>query len=285
MEDELWSRLCAAITEMASGFRTKKVHHSDAWIVQVYLYSILRDRPVSWACDKRNWPGGFAHRNFPSPSCMSRRLPTEGVVRLLDRLERHVGAPLGRHPLLKWIDAMPLAVGGSTTDRHARFGRAAGCMAKGYKFFAIVDPHAVAVSWRVGPMNCSEKRMARRLIRDLDGQGYLVGDAEYDSNHLYRRSGMQGYQLLAAKRQGELSHRRHCPQRLRGIELQQRPFGRQLLADRAGIDRFFGQWSTHACGLKRLPNWVRGLPRVRRYVQAKLLWHYLWLRQKQELTA
>lgn len=285
MEDELWKRLCSEIGQIAKGFRTSKVQHSDAWVVEVYLYSVLHDRPICWACDRRHWPASYAHCSFPSPSCMSRRLPLAGVRCVLDQLEQRLGVRLGRHALLKWIDAMPLPVGGSTTDRHARFGRAAGCMAKGYKYFAIVDPNSVAVAWRVGPMNFSEKRMARRLIRDLSGQGYLVGDGEYDCNDLYHRCAAQGYQLLAAKRQGGMGHRRHSPHRLRGIQLQQQPFGKALLAGRAGIDRFFGQWGNYACGLKRLPHWVRGLPRVHRYIQAKLIWHYLWLSLKQPLTA
>jgi hypothetical protein len=285
MEGELWKRLCSVVEEVGKGFRAKKVQHSNVWIVKVWLYSVLWDRPVSWACRAENWPVKDRLGQLPSPSCMSRRLRTTTVEQLLAAVEARLGCQLNRHLLLKWIDAMPLPVGGSTTDRQAKYGRAAGCKAKGYKVYAIVDPAGRFESWRVAPMNYSEKKMARRLIRDLTGQGYLLGDGEYDANDLYCRAADRGYQLIAPKREGGLGHRHQTRHRLRSIELQEGAFGQWLLASRAGIDRIFGQWGSHACGLKHLPHWVRTLPRVRRYVQAKLIWQYVWLTKQKGLVA
>jgi hypothetical protein len=181
---------------------------------------------------------------------------------------------------------MPLVIGNSSGDRQAGYGRAARGKAKGYKFYAIMDSRGGLDAWRVCPMNVSEKKMARRLIRDVPGPGYLIGDGEYDDAALYALAAQQQCQLLAPKRAGKgMGHRRQRAERLRGIELQQHAFGQGLLHDRAAIDRFFGSWNSSFCGIKHLPPWVRTHRRVHRWVQAKLIIHYVRRLKKQQLTA
>ena len=284
MEGELWPGLYGMVKDLGKKHRSADVEHSNAWIVLVYLWAVLHDRPVCWACRQSNWPGPWQDRNLPSASCMSRRLRSPAVLSLMNDLEQTYRKQFGRS-LFRSIDARPLPIGGSSGDPQAGYGRAAASKAKGYKFYAILDSTGGIDAWRGGPMNYSERTMARRLLRDLDAGGYLTGDGEYDDAKLYHQAGRQGLQLIAIKRRGErLGHRRQDPHRLRGIELQAGRFGQSLLKDRARIDRFFGAWQSAGVGLKHPPAWVRTHRRVRLWVQAKLILRYVHT-LKQRLTA
>ena len=285
MEGELWMELYRRIMESGKFGRGRWQQFSDARIALVYFWAVLHDRPVCWACDERNWPDDQPGGPLPSNATMSRRLRTEGVQAVLDWLEMAHRQRLGGG-LFKCIDAMPLLIGNSSGDRQAGYGRAARGKGKGYKFYAIYDPNGVVDAWRVCPMNVSEKKMGRRLVGRLSGTGYLIGDGEYDDSKLYALAALQQWQLVAPKRKGAgLGHRRQRPERLRGIALQQTAFGQGLLRSRAGIERFFGAWSSAGGGLTRPPAWIRTLPRVRRWVQAKLIIQYTRTSQKQQLTA
>ena len=41
---------------------------TDATILEVYLFAVLSERPVSWACDPDNWPRGRRRGPMPSTS-------------------------------------------------------------------------------------------------------------------------------------------------------------------------------------------------------------------------
>ena len=173
---------------------------------------------------------------------------------------------------LKVIDAKPLAISGISKDADAGYGRGAGGKQKGYKFYAVWGVGPLPMAWALASMNVSEKIMARSLIRDLPGEGYLLGDREYDVNALYDLAHEAGYQLLTPKRKSKgLGHQRHSPYRLRGIELRQRPFGRGISRYRGQIERDFGGLTSFGGGLICLPSWVRRFTRVRNWVHAKLL--------------
>jgi len=223
--------------------------------------------------------------NLPCPGTMSIRLRIVSVQRLLREVELRLRLEFGTS-WCKWIDGLPLPVGGSTQDRDARYGRAAGVMAKGYKLHAICDAHGALDAWAIEPMNVNEQVVAQILISQLRGEGYLVGDGEYDSNILYDLSAQAGFQLVAPFRKGtELGHQKHSPQRLRARELLNRPFGQTLLHHRAGIDRFFGHLGNFGGGLGPLPHWVRSLRRVRLWVQGKIILNAIRLKTKQQLVA
>ena len=59
----------------------------------------------------------------------------------------------------------------------------------------MVNP-ALPETWEVTPLNTSEKVVARRLIPQLSGGGYLLADGNYDANPLYDLAGAEGYQLV-----------------------------------------------------------------------------------------
>jgi hypothetical protein len=89
----------------------------------------------------------------------------------------------------------------------------------------------------------------------LPGSGYLLGDAEYDSNALYDLAHQADHQLLAPKRQKHrgVGHRPQSPHRLRSIELMKRPFGKRLHGFRRQIEREFGTLTNFGGGLAGLP--------------------------------
>jgi hypothetical protein len=53
MEGELWEAVYGLILEEASkrGPR-KRVRYSDAWVLAVFFWAAVHDRPVCWACDR-----------------------------------------------------------------------------------------------------------------------------------------------------------------------------------------------------------------------------------------
>ena len=216
---------------------------------------------------------------------MSRRLRRPEVRGLLRELEHRLR---DRHPacVCKWIDGLPLPVGAASGDRHARWGYGAGAKAKGFKLHALCDASRHWLGWAVTPMNVQEKVVARHLIRQCSEEGYLVGDGGYDSNRLCELSARQGMQLVTPARAAKgLGHRQYGEHYLRSRELAGRPFGEALLRHRFGIDRLFGQLGNYGGGLSPLPHWVRGLSRVRRWVQTKIILDMIRWQQKQRVTA
>ena len=296
MERELWVALYRMLRDAARRLpRRKRVRVGDAVIAAVYLWAAVHDRPVCWAARRGNWPRELLDFELPSQSTMSRRLRTGGVAALMAALHEPLGgAGGGVDTLVKTIDAKPLPVGPYSVARDARWGRGARGPVRGYKLHALYGAGPLPIAWDVAPMNASEQRVARRLLRRLGGGGggggYLLADAVYDVNDLYARAAAVNHQLLAPrKRRGAgLGHRDHHPARLRAVEMLEGPrpaFGRTLYARRASIERRFGRLTNFGGGLAPLPNWVRTLPRVRLWVHAKLLIDALRWRERARLAA
>ena len=190
--------------------------------------------------------------------------------------------------LIRIIDGKPLGVSGVSKDADAAYGRGAGGMQSGYKLHAVWATGPLPVAWALTPMNTSEKTMARQLIPSLPGGGYLLGDPEYDCNALYDLAHSAGHQLLAPKRQKQkgIGHRPQSPYRLRSIELMKTEFGKKLYRFRRQIERDFGNLVSFGGGLPCLPPWVRRFPRVRNWVNAKLLINAArWFRNHPEVPA
>lgn len=83
MEHQLWRMILAVLTEIDKPRRSTREDFSAEDIVVTWLWAVLHDRPVSWACDRRNWPIHARRRPRPSPSTMSRRLRSPVVRRRL----------------------------------------------------------------------------------------------------------------------------------------------------------------------------------------------------------
>lgn len=272
MERELWQALYEFVSH--SHVRGKGWLFSTSTIVMVYLWAAVHDRPMYWAVDKRNWPDDLRPAVLPSQSNFSRRMRRPDVVQLMTEIENQFLAMVGADQrLIRIIDGKPLDVSNVSKDRDAGYGRAAGGKHKGYKLYAVHAGAPMPLAWGLAPMNVSEKTMAAELIPTLLGEGYLLGDGEYDTNNLHDAAHQAGHQLLAPKRGKSkgLGHHRHSPYRLRSIELLKTPFGQKLFNHRKQIEREFGTLVGFGGGLACLPAWVRGLRRVRNWVHAKLL--------------
>jgi Transposase DDE domain len=277
MERQLWKAIVVVLGRLDKGPRSTRQEFADVRIVQVFFWAVIHDRSQGWACRRAHWPIDLQKRPLPSPSTMSRRLRSPSVRALLEALDRCVLAPQAGE-IFWMIDGKPLVIGGCSKDRHAGYGRAAGGKAKGYKIHALVGSCGGLAAWLLAPMNKDERTMAKRLVRRAPVQGYVVGDANYDSNPLHEVCVKQGeLQLVTPRRYGKgkgLGHIRHSRGRQRSIALLENPqprFGEQLLKDRVEIERRFGCWCNWGGSLTCLPAWARTHPRVRRWVQAKLV--------------
>jgi hypothetical protein len=272
MERELWKLLYAVAMRLGKSWGSWR--YSTAEIVVVYFWSVVNDRPMCWSVNKANWPEELCPPRLPPQSTLSRRMRHSDAEQLMTEIEQTWLAMVGlQQCLIRMIDGKPLAVSGVTKDRDAGYGRGAGGMQKGYKLHAVWATGPLPLAWGLGPMNLSEKKMAKELIPALPGEGYLLGDAEFDSNALYDLAHDAGHQLLAPKRQKQhgLGHRPQSPYRLRSIDLMKQEFGKKLYRFRRQIERDFGNLVSFGGGLTCLPAWVRRFPRVRNWVQAKLL--------------
>jgi hypothetical protein len=290
MEYQLYQAIVAALDALDKPRTPTRFTFTDVEILQVYYWAVIHDRPMSWACHRDHWPLPLRHRSLPTPGTLSRRLRTTTVGALRQSLEHQVIAP--KEPGLFWIiDGKPLPIGGCSKDRQAGYGRAAGGKAKGYKVHALVGSDGTVAAWRLAPMNKDERVMAERLLRTAPPTvlGYVLGDANYDSNPLHRVGDERGnVQLVTPRRYGPdkgTGHRKLTAGRLRSIALTESPFpafAQQLGRDRTAVERQFGNLTNWGGGLSSLPAWVRTHRRVHRWVQAKLI--LTQLKQTHELT-
>src|SRR4029453_17648716 len=185
MERELWMALYKLAWACDPAPYWELVKYREFEIVSVYLWAVLHERPVCWACHPVNWPKSLWKGKLPSQATMSRRLRTTEVQQLLIRMEGRLAA-LDRGGFVLLIDGKPLTVGTHSKDRDAHWGRAGRGYAKGYKLHAIYGRGPIPVQWDVAPLNVSEPEVGLRLVSLLEGGGgYLLGDKAFDSNPLH----------------------------------------------------------------------------------------------------
>jgi len=257
---------------------SRRLTYTDSTIVEVYLWSVINDRTVKWACRIENWRGVRPPPGLPSESQMSRRLRSESVKRLLDRLERWVLRRRRRATLVCLVDGHAMEIAWHSADRQAGYGRARGGLGRGYKLHMLIDLNGTIWAWRVTPMNTDESEMARRMLRELPPIAYLLGDSGYDTNRLHEAVRQHDAQLVTPRKRSHrhrgIGNRPHHAGRLRSIELLEQSassFGSAIIALRGQIEGFFGTLVSHPNGLHTLPTWIRGYQRVRRWTQAKLM--------------
>lgn len=279
MERE-WAELSAAIRRVDQGWKdSPRLTHRTATIVRTHLWSVIRDRPTNWACEKAHWDWRARPERLPDQSTMSRRTRGRAGKRFyafLYAVAARVSVPC--RSLIKRLDGKPLTVAAHSSDPDARWGRGAGQKSNGYKLHAIHAGQPMPEQWAITPLNVDERVVARRLIKRLKGGGYLLADAMYDASDLHERAAAVNHQLVCPRRKPgtALGHRRHSPHRLRAIEMLEPPaglnvFGKQLHHGRGQIERDFGNLTSFGGGLQGLPSWVRRIWRVRAWVYGKLL--------------
>jgi hypothetical protein len=278
MEAELYRKLYRLIEETPHTPRRKREQYSDKWIAMIYLWSVINDRCISWACDAENWPPTL-DRPLASQSRMSRRLRTVGVIQLIERLMFRVSDEFGI-PLVKQIDSKPLTTGAYSKDSDAKRGRLAdGQFVKGYRLHMVMHGR-IPRHFTILPMNEHDSVAAPILLLRLEGGGYALGDNAFDSNDLYMLASSVNHQLVSPPRQcnkGVRDVKHNCAPRLRGLDIIDSPlenfgmptFGQQLYNQRQRIESGFGGL-THM-GLGALPAWVRTPHRVALWSAGKIL--------------
>lgn len=273
MERELWMSLCGIMRLLDKPWGRWKYSASD--ILVMYFWGVVHDRPMLWSANVENWPEDILPKHFPSQSTLSRRMQKADVQQLMSDVETvWLSLTCTAVFCIRVIDAKGLTVGGTSKDADCGYGHCAGGMAKGYKLFTIWGKAPLPFAWGLARMNKSEKTMARALIPELPGVGYLLGDTEYDSNALFDLANEVDYQLVVRKRRKNskgLGRRRQSPNRLRSIELLKQRFGKEIYGYRRQIERDYGNLTSFGGGLAPLPAWVRRFTRVRNWVHAKLL--------------
>jgi hypothetical protein len=298
MERQLWPILYQLLLEAGKHHDRRRKQFGDAWIAIVYLWSVLHDRRISWACDPGNWRGEkLAPMQLPSPSTMSRRLnKCLGVRQLLEQAQVISNQWFGPQ-LCYWIDSKPLTVSGVSKDRDAGFGRAAGHKAKGYRLHVLYNSGGAVICWLLAPIQYGDSPAAACLLNDVKlkqrcGQlppmvGYCTGDNLYDVNHLYDGFEKIGLQHVARPRTTakQVGHSPQSPHRLRGLDLVKRGFGQNLLHARGGMERYFANATSFAGGFAPLPAWVRRPRRVSLWASGKLLIDAVRRAKKQGLAA
>jgi IS5 family transposase len=280
MEGRLWT-IVVSLLPAAQPARGRR-RYDERTVLMVGLWAVLHDRPACWACRPEHWPRWWRPAALPHPSTLSRRWRSGPVQAAAATVHRRALAQFGPPGRYAALDGRSLPVARHSTDPHARCGRGAGGMARGYKLHAVVSAGGAFLAFAVHPLNVSEPRAARPLVRRLPAEvGRVVADANYDSMPLRRAARSAGRRLYTPLRNGRVG-RRQQPERLRMARLAQRRVGRRLLRSRDQIDRCFGRMSNLGCGFKGLPNWCRGLPRVRGWIWGKvLIYHAFLLDQRQ----
>ena len=278
MEGQVWCMLEELLSYVDG--KPARCRYSDRDILRVILWATLKDRPMVWACQPRNWWSVCRPASLPDPSTVSRRWNRQQLQETAYALHErsvHQFGTVGRYAA---IDGRPLSIGGCSKDPDARSGRAAGGMGKGYKMHAVVDGRNVILAYAVRPMNEAEPTVARALLPKTPREVVrVVGDGAYDSIRLHRVAETTGRKLYTPLRENRVG-RRQQPRRLQLLRLLQRSVGQRLLKSRDQIERTFGQSSTISFGFKGLPAWARRSHRVFRWVWGKNLIHHAWLLAK-----
>lgn len=268
MERELWPLIYRALRAAARGTHQKWVQYHPWEIAAVLLWAALHDRPVKWACDPSNW--GTTRRRpaeLPSPATVSRRVKRLIFGVFLNR----VAARLKGRGKPAWelvIDGKPLPVGHCSKDPDAKGAR----LGRGYKLHALWGIDPLPEAWEVTAAREYEGAVALRLFARVRGVGFAYGDGNYEASPVYDGAAASGYQLLAHPDPGDngRGHRYQSEYRKAALRLFADGLGWDLYRRRGSIERAFGNMGSFGGGLGPLPNWVRRLGRVARWVWCKL---------------
>jgi hypothetical protein len=286
MQPSQWSIIRAAIGPVTRSFPPlKRVRHSDFLITCLYFWAVLHDRPMTWAIDRAHHNRTFRPRSkLPSISQLNRRIASERFGQILQRVHERLAGDNRCKGLM--IDGQALQVNGVSQDRDARVGHipggvANGGMGKGYKLHAMVTGDGNIPVFCVMPLNTHEMPVAQQMLQaygqDLTGT-LVMADGNYDAHVLHKQVAGRGAFLITRPR-GRAKHpvtlRQMGPSRRHLLDLWDHfpKLMHRVYRHRRQIERRFAQLSCTPGLLSSLPKFVRGLPRVRRFVGAKI-WLY-----------
>lgn len=266
---------------------SRRVKFTDNLIVKMYFWAVGHDRPLCWACDRENYGNLFRPRKLPSVSQFCRRVKTD----LFQEYLQHVhDATTGHRELkdLNFFDGKPLTVGNYSRDPEAKKGYAAGQMGKGYKLHALVNKERKIVAWSVESLNTHEMPVARTLIHQavrVPKDALFLADGNYDAHKLHKDIHARGGWLWVKPR-GMAKHpvtlRQMGPARRALLKVwEQTPgFAKCFYNKRIAVEGTFSNLTSFGGGLGPLPNFVRRLERVRRWVGAKIILYHVRMDQR-----
>lgn len=277
MDREIWRCLMVATQgiDRCMPRPRRRFEFSDSLILRMYLWAVLNDRPMYWACDRTHYNRLFRPQQLPSVSQFARRVASPRFRQLLKVLQRRLTKREHESMVLAYLDGKALAVNESSKDPDAKTGRGNGVFSRGYKLHVLADSSGKICDQRVRPLNEAEQPIAMRLACSVRPGTCVLADGNYDSGSLYERIRKRGSQLLTPMRQLPQS-----PRRIAGM-----PLGRRMAMEawtldpatchrfyrlRGGVERTFAHLTSFAGGLGPLPAWVRRLRRVERWVAAKI---------------
>ena len=269
MERELWPRIYHDLRAVARGTHHKGVHFHPWVIAAVLLWAAVHDRPVNWACDPLSWTTTrLRPAVLPSASTVSRRAKATVFAVFLNCLSARLKGD-GRASWELVIDGKPLPVGRCRKDPDAK-GTPAG---RRYKLHLVLGYGAWPEGWEVTNLREYEGAVAKRLLPQIHRFGVLLADGNYEASDLYDAAAEVGYQLLARPEPEDngAGHHYQSPYRRRALDWFAHGMGWQFYRRRNAIERAFGNAGSFAGGLGPLPNWVRRLGRVQRWVWCKLV--------------
>lgn len=283
MDREIWCTILASIKRAARQVKpvTRCPVYSDWLIVAMYFWTCWHDRPQCWACDLDHYGRLFRPRKLPSISQFNRRVLTESVKMILQRVHNDL-AKIGLVTPLTIVDGKPLLVSAVSQDPDARCGHITGGLGRGYKLHAMVTDDKRIVVWSVTALNVHETHVAEKMCLDLPPQqrdAVVLGDGNYDAADLHKSVAHTGARLVVPLR-GMAKHpvtlRQMGAARRQHIEAtaQHPHLVKYVLKARSAIERVFSTLTCCGGGLGPLPSWVRRLQRVTRWVGCKIaLYH------------
>jgi hypothetical protein len=235
---------------------------------------------MTWALDDRNYNRSFRPRKRPSISQLNRRIAADRFQLILQRLHERLAGDSRFKGLI--LDGQALVVGPASQDRDARAGHIPGGMGKGYKLHAVVASDGSIPVFSVMPLNTHEMPVAGQMLtsmqHNLDGT-LVMADGNYDAHVLHKLVARRGGFLITYPR-GRAKHpvtrRQMGRSRRLMIDLWDRcpRLMSRVYQHRKQVERRFGNLACTPGLLTSLPKFVRGLPRVRRFVGGKIcLYH------------
>ncbi len=291
MDRQVWKVLVCSVrsADRRVARAGRRPHFSDQQILKMYLWSVMHDRPLCWACDRAHYNGSFRSRQLPSVSQFCRRMKTPRIVAMLKAANDYL-TRIGTHAHLSFFDGKALPISDYSTDPDARDGRGVGKFQRGYKLHAWATSDGRIPRFSVRPLNEGEQKVARELADRIERNSLVLGDSNFDSRYLYQAVAERGGQLLTPLkgrstqeknlkqmgpgRRTAIAWWTHCP-----------TMCETLLRRRDQIERIFAALTGFGGGLTTLPPWVRRIDRVRSWVTAKIAIYHARLECKQRDAA
>lgn len=297
MDGELLRQLYHRLFEDRQLQKNFGCRYSDAAVLLIYFVAALSNHSLYWAHDKRHWPLWLRQVPIPSYSQTRKRLKWPRIQKHLQRLDQQLrgelkGASTDADSSLKICDGKPLVVSGFSKDKDAKRGHVPEGFARGYKVHVLIDARSgVFDAIQVTALNAGESTVMRQMLEPMDLKNLIIrADSNYDSNPLYTTIDEQGGRLIAPRKKpgtGLGKGVEHHPHRLRAIEELEGQDPANLKhhrRQRNRVEQRLAHLTNVPFGLWALPNSVRRLHRVTRWVQVKiLLYHFYLTVQRQTL--